>query len=142
MNAAPENARVNPRVLLLDDQEPVRQAVESQLRYIHCEVSAVGNGRDAELAFREVYLTPDAFDFVMLDITVPNDEGALAMLPRLRAIDPEIRAIVMSGESNHDAMMNPTEFGFSASLAKPITLGTLRLAILKALFDHPSVRWE
>jgi two-component system, cell cycle sensor histidine kinase and response regulator CckA len=57
---------------------------------------------------------------VILDLRIGRaGMGGLETLTALRAIDPHVRAIAHSGYSTDDVMLNPTAFGFVASIRKP-----------------------
>ena len=55
------------------------------------------------------------------------------MLARLRAIDPDVRAIMSSGYSDDDSMAEHLRYGFRAVLPKPYTAAALRAAVLAAI---------
>ena len=54
-----------------------------------------------------------------MDLTIPGGMGGLAALGELRAIDPNVRAIVSSGYSSDPVMANYRAHGFAAMIAKP-----------------------
>ena len=56
-----------------------------------------------------------------MDLTVPGAMGGIEAVARLRAVDPEVRAIVSSGYCNDPAMGEFERYGFSGVLAKPYT---------------------
>jgi DNA-binding NarL/FixJ family response regulator len=73
-----------------------------------------------------------AFDFVILDLTVPGGMGGAEAIVELRKIDPEVRAIVSSGYSNDPVMAHFADYGFCAVVPKPYDCKML-VAVLESL---------
>jgi two-component system cell cycle sensor histidine kinase/response regulator CckA len=62
------------------------------------------------------------YDAVILDLTVPGAMGGKKAVLKLKAMDPNVRAIVSSGFSNDPVMANYTEYGFCCAIKKPCQL--------------------
>jgi two-component system cell cycle sensor histidine kinase/response regulator CckA len=73
------------------------------------------------------------FDVVILDLTLPGGMGGLAVLSRLRVINPEVRAIASSGYSGDPVMADPGAHGFAARLIKPYTIAELSEIVARVL---------
>ncbi len=80
-------------VLIADDEGPVRRAAVQILLRKGYNVMEVGDGEEAVRVFQE---NVDAIDLVFLDMTMPGLSGVQA-LEQIRAIQPEIKALVASG---------------------------------------------
>jgi CheY-like chemotaxis protein len=59
------------------------------------------------------------YDLVVLDLSIPNGMGGIRAMEKLRAIDPNVLAIVSSGYSDDPVMAKPAAYGFAAVLPKP-----------------------
>ena len=59
--------------------------------------------------------------------------GGVETLARLRAMDPSVKAIVVSGYSDDPVMADCRRFGFVEAVAKPFTAGEIGEAIGRAL---------
>lgn len=96
-------------------------------------VTLAASGEEAIARYDQAHAESMPFHAVMLDLTVPEGLGGQETLSRLRAIDPDMRAIVASGYSNDAVMANHAEHGFRAVLAKPYQLAELAAALHRAL---------
>jgi CheY-like chemotaxis protein len=104
-------------ILIVDDEEMVRRMAQAALEYFGYEVEAVEHGMHAVELFRA---SPDRFDAVLLDMTMPVMSGHEA-LPLLRRIRPDIKVIVCSGYSEAEALERFAGGGLDAFIQKPYT---------------------
>ena len=117
---SPEPATPTARahVLLVDDDDLVRAALESQLRVRGYEVSAVDSGREAlaRLQGRQ------RFDLLLSDYAMPSMNG-LALIAEAQLIWPDLRAILLTGFVTDDAELaiEAARSGRFSLLRKPVT---------------------
>ncbi|MCP4572397.1 MAG: response regulator [bacterium] len=123
--------RRSGRILVLDDEAGVREIIERVLvdRGYVCE--CVADGRTAVESFTGARDRGEPFDAVLLDLIVPGGMGGADTLAHLRTIDPDVRAVVISGYSDGPHLSDPGAHGFAAAVRKPFT-GAQLLATL----DH------
>jgi signal transduction histidine kinase/CheY-like chemotaxis protein/uncharacterized protein YdeI (BOF family) len=127
---APPSAPAGPvRILFMDDEEPIRLAAKGLFARLDHDVTVVGDGAEAVREYRAAQRSGRPYDVVVLDLTVPGGMGGRAAMEELRAIDPEVRAIVSSGYSSDPVMANYEEFGFAAVVAKPYDIKALVAAV-------------
>ena len=69
--------------------------------------------------YKEALEAGNPFDAVILDLTVPGGMGGKEAVRQLRALDPNLRAIVSSGYSNDPVMANYGRYGFCGAVKKP-----------------------
>jgi len=117
--AAPSPRRGQGRVLVMDDEALVREVAARQLAAAGYEVEVVASGAAALDAFRDARDRGDPFGVVLMDLTVPGGDGGKETIPKLLALDPEVRCVVVSGYSDDAVLANYRDFGFRARLAKP-----------------------
>lgn len=119
------------RVLLVDDDEVDRMAVQRMLRASELQASVVEAG-DA-LSALEVLLS-EPFDCVLLDFHLPRLDG-LAVLQRLRAMAVDTPVIMLTGQGDEALAVELMKAGASDYVAKsnlsPQRLTTGILAALK-----------
>lgn len=113
------------RILLVDDDDLVAEAVRFQLEAGGHEVTVARHGGDGLVAFEK-----GRFDLVISDIFMPEVEGVEFILS-LRRLDPEIPIIAMSGgaarqrgapeEMGADYLRMARKLGADRTIAKPFT---------------------
>ena len=132
-----ETARAAPlagrRVLIMDDEPGVRDVMEAVLRRSGADVTAAPGGDATVAAFAAARDEKRPYDVVILDLTIPGEPGGREVIVRLRAIDPDVRAIATSGYSDDPVMARPADFGFAGSLRKPHARKELEAALGIAL---------
>jgi CheY-like chemotaxis protein len=117
------------RVLVLDDEEPIRTLALKLLRAIGYEAEAAATGRAAIELYTRAREERRPFDVVLLDLTLPGEPGGHEVLQQLRTVDPAVKAIVVSGYASDPVMANYGDYGFKAMIAKTFTLRELTLAL-------------
>ena len=107
------------KVLVMDDEELVRDSLGQMLISIGYDVEYVADGREAIDSYKNAMASGDSFDAVIMDLTIPGGMGGEKAIRELVEIDPNVKAIVSSGYSNDPIMSNYKDYGFSAVLTKP-----------------------
>jgi PAS domain S-box-containing protein len=133
--AQPHAAAGRGRVLVVDDEDYVREYTSEALTSLGYEVAVANGAEEAVKRFEEARARSAGFDVVILDLTAPGGTGGLATLALLRRIDPEVRAVASSGYSGDSVMFDPTAHGFRAALPKPYTLDELATLIASVLAE-------
>ncbi|HWA28727.1 MAG TPA: CHASE domain-containing protein [Lacunisphaera sp.] len=118
---AHQAAEIKGKVLVVDDEEPVRQVAEGALAVLGVSVVLAPDGQSALEVLRH---QGDTIDLVLLDLTMPGMSGD-ETLRRLRELRPEIRAIIMSGYSETETRQRCASLGVSDFLPKPFDVVTL-----------------
>jgi DNA-binding NtrC family response regulator len=106
------------KILLMDDEEIIREAVGQVLTYKGYKVECARDGDEAIELYRKAMETSDPFNAVILDLTVREGKGGKETVKKLLEIDPDVKAIVSSGYSNDPVMVNFREYGFCGFFAK------------------------
>ncbi len=127
------------KILVMDDQESVRETLAHMLQQLDCEVTVARDGREALAIFRERRGRGQGFDAVILDLTIPGGMGGKETMTALLAVDPKVVGIVSSGYSNDPIMASFAAHGFRGCVAKPYTLQKLA-ATLHAVLTPPDAR--
>jgi PAS domain S-box-containing protein len=107
------------RVLVMDDEEPVRQTAQAMLEELGYMVECTKNVSDTVDLYRQRREEGTPFSAVIMDLTIPGGIGGKEAINFLHKIDPNVKAIVSSGYSTDPVMANYSEFGFVAVLRKP-----------------------
>jgi PAS domain S-box-containing protein len=122
------------RILVMDDEELIRNIVGIMLRALGHEVKFAENGEEAVAKYREALSSDSRFDGVILDLTVRGGMGGEETLRELLVMDPDVKAVVSSGYTDSATISEYKSRGFSACLTKPYevdALGDILNALLK-----------
>jgi two-component system, cell cycle sensor histidine kinase and response regulator CckA len=107
------------RILIMDDEEAIRDRVGTILTENGHEVAYSKNGTEAIDAYKKAKETGKPFDVVIMDLTIPGGMGGKDAIQKLAEYDPGIKAIVSSGYSSDPVMADHTKYRFREVLAKP-----------------------
>ena len=107
------------RILIMDDEEMIRDVTSKILEEIGYQVDAAEDGAETIEKYKKSIGTDDAFDAVIMDLTIPGGMGGKETIVKLHEIDPQVKAIVSSGYSGDPIMANYQDFGFSGVICKP-----------------------
>ncbi|HEY2573924.1 MAG TPA: response regulator [Verrucomicrobiaceae bacterium] len=108
-----------PRILVLEDDNLVRGLIVRNLQSQNYEIVETVDGNDTVRAYQQAMQEGRPFHLVVLDLSIPNGMGGLRTMEKLRAMDPNVLAIVSSGYSDDPVMAQPAAYGFAAVLPKP-----------------------
>jgi len=113
------------RVLLMDDEEVVRDVAGEMLKHMEYTVEFAKDGVEAIDLYIKAKSSGRPFDFVIMDLTIPGGMGGKDAIKRLQEIDPAVKAVVSSGYSNDPVMADFRSYGFSGIVAKPYKIEEL-----------------
>jgi two-component system cell cycle sensor histidine kinase/response regulator CckA len=103
-------------VLVVDDEEDIRQLVAKMLRHGGFDVLEAGSATQAA----EVYAERGAVDVVVTDVIMAGGTGP-ALAERLRLVAPDLKVLFISGGPRDRVKPTPQ----TAFLAKPFTIAEL-----------------
>jgi CheY-like chemotaxis protein len=116
------------RILLVDDEEPLRRLVRMMLELDGHQVTEAGNGTEALSLF-----TMGEFDLVITDFEMPVMKGN-ELAVRIKLLDPSLPVLMITAsEWAGPDVENPVD----ALLNKPLTVTDLHDALGKLLSARP-----
>ncbi len=121
------------RILVMDDESYLRAVASKTLEKDGYAVDCAADGATAIELFRAAREEQRPYSLVILDLTVPGGMGGRETVARLRKIDPNVRAVVCSGYSNHTVMSDCQRYGFCGVVAKPFHPQALRDTVASLL---------
>jgi CheY-like chemotaxis protein len=133
MRATAEPAVRTGRILLMDDEQVVREVAGELLKALGHEVEFASDGNEAVDKYRTAQQRGKPYDLVILDLTIRGGMGGAQAVQHLLKIDPQVKAIVSSGYSDDAATANHEKQGFKTFLKKPYDLDDLREVLNKVL---------
>jgi len=114
-------------ILLVDDDDAVRNVGKKLLVELGCTVSTAVDGLDA-LDFYEEHRRD--IDLVVLDMQMPNLDGQ-GTFRELRRMNPKVRVLLVSGMAGREEAERCLDDGALDVLAKPFRLEDLSRAIAR-----------
>jgi two-component system, cell cycle sensor histidine kinase and response regulator CckA len=128
----PQQPQRRLRVLVVDDEEPVRKFVERVLREVGYETATAVDGTDAvETALRE----KEPFDILVTDVMMPQMTGD-ELARRLRQNDPGLKVLYLTGFSDKLFKEKVTLWEDEAFLDKPCSVKGLLQAVSLLFFGQ------
>ena len=122
------------KVLIVDDEAGVRFGMREFLEAHGHKAEDTNCCQGAEDLFRT--MRPDA---AVIDYLLP-DGTALDLLPRLKAIDPGVPLIILTGHGSIDLAVRAIKEGAEQFLTKPVDLSTLLVILERLLVNHRNQR--
>lgn len=112
-------------ILVMDDEELIRELAAAMLLEIGYEVTTCADGREAVSHYLSAIESGTPFTAVIMDLTIPGGMGGKEAAREILSIDQSARLIVSSGYSNDPIMSDYNAYGFEGAIAKPYMIGEL-----------------
>ncbi|HYA85941.1 MAG TPA: response regulator, partial [Nitrospirota bacterium] len=112
----------------------IRDVAREMIRALGHKVEFATNGNEAVEKYQEAQRSGQAFDVVILDLTIRGGIGGAETVKKLLEIDPEAKVVVSSGYSNDSVIASYERQGFKAVLKKPYNIDELQ-QVLKSLLN-------
>ncbi len=113
-----------PKLLLVDDEALVRRSMQKTLLRKGFVVETAGNCTEGLETFKAAYNTDAPIDMALLDLNMPNFVGVpahaagLDLLTKLREIDPNLNAIVLTAYDEVDTAKDAVQRGARSYFVK------------------------
>jgi len=105
-----------PRLLVVDDEEGMRDTLTDILEEFDYHIDAVANGKEAVNRVRL-----GDYDLVLMDIRMPVMDGVQA-LGEIKRLNPDLPVIMMTAYARSEAVEQARERGAAAILYKPLAI--------------------
>jgi PAS domain S-box-containing protein len=115
--------------LVVDDEAPLRELGEKVLARFGFDTITAVDGQEAVEIFEQ---HADDIVAVLLDLTMPRMDG-VAAFEAMRRIKPDVKVILCSGFSEHEAMQRFSGQGLAGYVHKPYRITVLREEIEKVM---------
>ncbi len=118
---------MKPSILIVDDDEVMRETLSDVLKRGEYEVHSVGSGGETLSVIRK-----NIIDLILLDMRLPDGDG-LELLKKIKEFDTEILVIIMTAYSDIQTAVLAMKSGAYHYINKPFDLEELKLLIEKGL---------
>jgi DNA-binding NtrC family response regulator len=118
---------VKEKILIVDDDEGVRQVLSQSLSDAGYRVSSAESGEKAVSAARE-----ETFDLVILDMVLPRVDG-MEVLKEITALRPEMPVVMITGYASVETAIKAMKMGAVDYIVKPFRMEEVELVVGKAL---------
>src|SRR5215510_15829344 len=114
-------------VLVVDDEQGIRQTLSGVLEDEGLTVTAVASGEECLAAFEKRF-----YSCVLLDVWLPGIDG-IETLERLKTAYPDTAVIMISGHGSIETAVRATRLGALDFIEKPLQIERTVLAVRNAL---------
>jgi YesN/AraC family two-component response regulator len=131
----PTEARSSHKVLLVDDDEGIREMMTATLAHKGFEVVVAVNVTEALKL-----ITTESFDVLITDLHMPNPSDGFAVITAMRHIQPKALTLLVSGYPDVKSAMDAILLEADEIIVKPFETGKLAALVHdKLLSRKPSV---
>ncbi len=123
------------RVLVVDDEEPIRGLVRQILEREGFEVETASDG-----AMGLEKATSGEFDLILLDVRIPKKDG-MTVLREIREVDPDAVVMIITAYASIDQALEALRAGAYDYIPKPFKKDELLVRVRRAL-DYERLRAE
>lgn len=116
-----------PRILVVDDEQAVRDLLSKTLTMADYDVDAADDGPSALEKMRAV-----EYDLLITDLKMPGMDG-LSVIRDARKLAADLRVIIITGYSTEASAIEAINLGVSGYLTKPFRLPRILEAAARAL---------
>src|SRR5216683_1961499 len=125
-------------VLIIDDEEEIRESLQTLLELEGYEVETAANGEQGLSKLDE-----RPFDLVLLDLALPDRNG-IELLPEIRVLDPQISVIMITAYGTVEDAVRAMQSGAGNFLQKPWDneklLADVRAAIARRRAEEENIQ--
>jgi two-component system response regulator AtoC len=118
---------MKPSILIVDDDEVIRESLSDVLRRGGYEVFSESSGHGTLSIIKK-----NVIDLILLDMKLPDVDG-LEVLKKIKEFDTEILVIIMTAYSDVQTAVSAMKSGAYHYINKPFELEELKLLIEKGL---------
>lgn len=116
-----------PRILVVDDEQAVRDLLAKTLTMADYDVDAAPDGATAIDRMRAV-----EYDLLITDLKMPGMDG-LSVIREARRATPDLPVIIITGYSTEASAIEAINLGVAGYLTKPFRLPRILAAAARAL---------
>jgi two-component system response regulator RegA len=116
------NEKTNPTLLLVDDDEAFTRTAARVMERRGFEVLVANDVASA------LQIANDTLSYAVIDLMIGNESG-LTLIPRLRALNPAMRILVLTGYASIATAVEAIKLGADNYLSKPADAAAIIAAL-------------
>jgi signal transduction histidine kinase len=116
-----------PKILVIEDEDLVRQSYDDMFSFFGYDVESVPNGREGMSR-----ITKQDYDIVVTDLNMPEMNG-IEVLKYIKKKKPYIEVIVITGYATLENAIEAMKVGAYDYFAKPVDIEHVRIVISKCV---------
>jgi two-component system cell cycle sensor histidine kinase/response regulator CckA len=124
--ASSKNSTKDKRILVVDDEEMIRNVLKKILEELGYKVVLAENAATAINIYKKSAKEKNYFSVLIMDLKILNSIEQNETINELRKIDPDLKAIISSSYSNEQVMAKYKDSGFNGVITKPFRVNELR----------------
>ena len=121
------------KILIMDDEEFVREIATSLLEHLGYTVKTANEGKEALELYKKSLEDGDLFAAVIMDLTIPGGMGGKETIQKLKKLDPSAKTIVSSGYANDPILAHFKDYGFDGMVPKPYKIEELAKTLFQVI---------
>jgi excisionase family DNA binding protein len=124
---AAQTGEIRQRVLVVDDEEGIRDLLSRTLALAEYDVETTADGKAALESIRN-----DGYKLLIADLRMPGMDG-LTLIREVKQINPTLPIIIITGYSSESSAIEAVNLGVAGYLTKPVGIPQVLAAAAKAL---------
>lgn len=122
------NLFMKTKILVVDDEAPIRELLSTYLAKYNYEVLVAGTGEEAQKAVNE-----EALHLVILDVVLPDSDG-LELLSTFRQSHPNLPVVMLTGIGfDEELLQEAQQRGATGYISKTLPLDQLLMEVRRVL---------
>jgi two-component system response regulator PilR (NtrC family) len=129
-NQMANHKKQKKRVLVVDDEENIRQILKEYLNEFGYEVVCAVNGQEALQIYKN-----GRFDVILSDLVMRPVDG-LELLSEIKKVDPDAIFIMITGYPSIESALEAIKKGARDYITKPFNIDEIRLKMERVLLEQ------
>jgi len=125
------------KVLLMDDDEMIRDTSSLMLQHLGHEVATAKKGEEAIFLYFKAKKEGNPFDLAIMDIVIKEGMGGVETIKIMHSLSPDVNFIIASGYCDDISVAELKRYGVNGLLRKPYSIPDLDKMLSKVSDFRP-----
>lgn len=132
----PDEQKKIPKIMVLDDDENVRELFRINLEKLGYQAVLVSSGEDAIVQYRQSMQSVSPVDLAIMDLAIGGGMSGVEVAKKILELDGDANLVVSSGDSYGPVMTNYRKFGFKGAIEKTFNRRELERVVCQIIFSE------